>query len=81
MMVQKMEVNWLKMLNYHHSSDFFKKKLRRTTTLMRMFSYETEDQPLDDRKKAHRDQCFNIVLYQAIQSTEFSVDLNIFEAK
>ena len=42
-----------------------------------MLSYEREDQPLDDPKEAYRhQQCFNLVLDQAIQSIEQSVDLN-----
>jgi len=28
----------------------------------------TEDNPLDDREETYRDQCFNLVLGQAIQS-------------
>ena len=45
-----------------------------------MLSYETEDQPLDDAKEAYRHHCFNLVLDQAIQSIEYSVDLNNLEA-
>ena len=58
------------LLNYHYTLDLFKKKLRRITTQKRMFSYETEDQPLDDPKETYKDQCFNLVLGQTIYSIE-----------
>ena len=44
------------------------------------FSYETEDQPLDDRIKAYGDQCSNLVLNQAIQSIQCRLHLNSLEA-
>jgi len=40
-----------------------------------MFSNETADHPLDDPKKACRDQCFNLVIDQAIQSIKQSSGL------
>jgi len=51
MMLQQVLMKWLKMLNYHCSLEIFKKKTTTNNYLKRMFSHETEGQPLDDLKE------------------------------